>query len=271
MRIRPLALLLPLAPLAAAWSCDDVSADGVKYDLSKLGSRRQASRETDSPPTKNEARVQLDICGLLGKAGGVPDEDQCPENTRVCLTLHNHKESAGDKDRVTGVIPLWTDQTLDSDIRTYKQGRDGDGGVQIKVKAPDYAGTPQALTLTLKCDPSATDPNPTFDSYTDGELKLSWSTPDACPASSGGSSSSGGGFFSGLWYLIKFVFWLGLFGLLAYFVIGVIYNHQTYSARGWDLVPHRDFWRELPGLTQDLGGHVFGGRGGGRGGYSSLG
>lgn len=136
---------------------------------------------------------------------------------------------------------------------------------------PSPPSTAQALTLTLKCDTSATDPNPTLDSYTDGELKLSWSTPDACPKASvivGG----GGGFFSGLWYLIKFVFWLGLFGLLAYFVIGVIYNHQTYSARGWDLVPHRDFWRELPGLTQDLGGHVFGGRGGGgRGGYSSLG
>ncbi|TXT13559.1 hypothetical protein VHUM_00926 [Vanrija humicola] len=275
MRLTPvlLALQLALAPLAAAWECNDVVSGSVKYDLSPLGGRRQASKETDSPPTKNEQRVQLDICGLLGKADGVAEEDQCPENTRVCLTVHNHKESAADKDRVTSVTPLWTDATLDSDIRVIPQGRDGKDGLHIKVKAPDYAGTPQSLTLALVCDASATDPDPTFDSYADGDLKLSWSTPDACPksASGGSGSSSGGGFFSGLWYLIKFVFWLGLFALVAYFVIGVIYNHQTYSARGWDLVPHRDFWRELPSLTQDLGGHVFGGRGGGRGGYSSLG
>lgn len=186
MRIRPLLALatLPLAPLAAAWACNDVSAVNAKYNLEPLGSRREASRETDSPPTKNEIRATLDICGLLGKKDGVADEDQvsscmlraaqfacgarawatvpipaplapppceatehsltlvlaqCPENTRVCLTLHNHKESAGDKDRVTGVIPLWTDQTLDSDIRTYPLGNGGQGGVVIKVKAPDYA------------------------------------------------------------------------------------------------------------------------------------
>lgn len=54
---------------------------------------------------------------------------------------------------------------------------------------------------------------------------------------------------------------------------GMFYNHQQYSARGWDLVPHRDFWRELPTLGSDLVHHVSTNvRGGGsRGGYNSLG
>ena len=66
----------------------------------------------------------------------------------------------------------------------------------------------------------------------------------------------------------------------------MFYNHQQYSAKGWDLVPHRDFWREFPILISDLFRHIFsgirgvggggggGGSGGGgssRGGYSSLG
>ena len=58
-------------------------------------------------------------------------------------------------------------------------------------------------------------------------------------------------------------------------VAGIFYNHQQYSAKGWDLIPHRDFWREIPTLISDLFGHIYGGlRGAGgpsRGGYSSLG
>jgi len=119
-------------------------------------------------------------------------------------------------------------------------------------------------------------------------LKLEWSVPAACakgedapPAGGdkdkegdsdkGGEeqTSSGWGFFSTL----RFLFWTAFFVLLAYFVIGIVYNHQTYSARGWDLVPHRDFWRELPALTRDLGAHLVANvrQSTGRGGYSSLG
>ena len=80
----------------------------------------------------------------------------------------------------------------------------------------------------------------------------------------------------GFWGFIKLVFWLAVTGLILYFAIGIFYNHQQYSAKGWDLIPHRDFWREFPVLVQDLGAHVLAGvrgqsGGGGRGGYSSLG
>lgn len=62
---------------------------------------------------------------------------------------------------------------------------------------------------------------------------------------------------------------------------GIAYNHNNYSAKGWDLVPHRDFWREVPTLFSDLTNHLMSGirghrgggggaGGGGRGGYSSL-
>jgi hypothetical protein len=86
--------------------------------------------------------------------------------------------------------------------------------------------TRQRLKLHLICSPDSKEENPTFDSYSDGTLTLSWSTPSACkkavdgsddtvpPSDEKESSGSGiGGFF-------KFIFWLSFFGLLAYFVFG---------------------------------------------------
>ncbi|BEI84273.1 hypothetical protein CcaverHIS002_0408770 [Cutaneotrichosporon cavernicola] len=262
MRLRS---LLPLAfiPLAAAWSCDAIPSTG-DLDLSSLGGVKVATKETETPPTKNTARVRIDLCGKLSKEDGVKDEDQCPDGTRACLTLINHKPGASDPDRVTTVIPLWKEDTPDSDVRVT--GREGDWTVAIK--APDYAGTPHGLTVTLTC--AETESGPTLESYTGGKLELRWSTPAVCANASGGSGG-GGGF--GFWGFIKFCFWASFFILFAYFALGAVYNHQQYGARGWDLVPHRDFWRELPALSRDFGGHVVGNvrSSTGRGGYSSLG
>lgn len=150
----------------------------------------------------------------------------------------------------------------------------------------------------------ADDANPHLVSYSDGILQLSWSTPSACPKErSGGdeederpkdgSGSDGGGRGFGFWGLIKTSFWLTVFGLLAYFVIGkhllgscspgvltrfsgIYYNYSTYGARGMDLLPHREFWQDAPRMAGDLVGHVVTGvrgraSGSGRGGYQSLG
>lgn len=128
--------------------------------------------------------------------------------------------------------------------------------------------TPHTLEILLTCADSESEP--TLESYTGGALSLKWSTPSACPQSSGGGESSSGG---GFWGFIKYCFWATFFVGIAYFALGAFYNHQQYSARGWDLVPHRDFWRELPNLAGDFGGHVVGNvrSSTGRGGYSSLG
>lgn len=82
MRLRPLqsttallALAL-LAPSVVAWSCAEVPTDKGTLDLSGLKGVKVATRETETPPTKNTARVRLDICDVLPKEDGVKDEDQ---------------------------------------------------------------------------------------------------------------------------------------------------------------------------------------------------
>lgn len=133
------------------------------------------------------------------------------------------------------------------------------------------------------CDPDAGNDNgPTFSSYGENggkaTLELEWKSAAACkrdadspdaPSDGEGEKSSGGGFF----HTLGVIFWIVVFGLLAYFVLGALYNYQNYGARGADLIPHRDFWREVPALAQDLGSHLFNNvrQSGSRGGYSSLG
>ncbi|WWC91871.1 uncharacterized protein L201_006818 [Kwoniella dendrophila CBS 6074] len=268
-----------LLPLVTPFSCS-LTASSIPYDLSPLQGIREVSKDTATPPTTSEAKVKMELCEPdgIGKEDGVADEDQCPPNTKVCLTLLNHKPSASDPDRVTAVIPIWPADIPDEDVFTTPMGKNGEQGLKIYVQGADYAGVRQHLNLTLLCSQSDTAPNPTFVSYTSGLVSLEWSTPDACPRSadsptapSNGSSGKGGLSF---WGFIKFIFWFSIIGLIAYFGIGIFYNHQQYSAKGWDLIPHRDFWREVPVLLQDLFAHLFAGLRGNnseRGGYSSLG
>lgn len=75
MRLRPLPLLLAL-PSALAWSCSEVGTDKGVLDLSPLAGAKVATTEMETPPTKNIARVRLDLCGTLQKEDGVKDEDQ---------------------------------------------------------------------------------------------------------------------------------------------------------------------------------------------------
>lgn len=37
-----------------------------------------------------------------------------------------------------------------------------------------------------------------------------------------------------------------IIGMLIYLAVGVWYNYTQYGATGWDLLPHRDFWRDVP-------------------------
>ncbi|ODN94851.1 hypothetical protein L198_04999 [Cryptococcus wingfieldii CBS 7118] len=276
--MRPLLPLLASLSLAAAFDCA-LSPGSIPFDLHPLAGIRTASKQSDTPPTTSEAKVSLDLCNPEGlqREEGLSDEDQCPPKTKVCVKLLNHKPSSSDPDRVTAVIPFWSEDMPAEDVTTTPLGRRGDQGLKIDVNGPEYAGVRQYLNLTLICDTSSSDPNPTLISYTSGNLNLEWATPDACPKTADSPSASepgegGGGFLS----FLATLFWLVLLGLVLYFAIGIFYNHQQYSARGWDLVPHRDFWRDVPTLFSDLFSHVASGlrgssSGGGRGGYSSLG
>ncbi|KAI5454565.1 type II membrane protein [Naganishia albida] len=254
----------------------------IHYDLQPLSGLRIASKTTETPPSTNEAKVSMTLCGddTLPIDDKVAEEDQCPPNTKVCLTLLNHKSSSSESSRVTAVIPIWSLDTPEEDVKLKPRSKDE--GLDITVDGPEYAGIRQQFELNLICAKDSASSSPEFVSYGDGKLVLSWETPSACEKALDGGEDSpapgadtrtggGGGFF----HVLATVFWLLVGGLTLYFAIGMWYNYTTYGAKGLDLLPHKEFWRDLPTLFSDLVTHITSNirgssNGASRGGYTAI-
>lgn len=77
--------LLPLLAAAAGLDCTHIRADGVGWDLTKLGGARSAVHNIDHEGiSSTNTTYTIDICRPLGKVKGskVPVEKQCPGGTR---------------------------------------------------------------------------------------------------------------------------------------------------------------------------------------------
>lgn len=53
-----------------------LTASGIKYDLKPLGGLRTTSHTSSTPPSSNEAKVLMNLCGEIGNEDGVKDEDK---------------------------------------------------------------------------------------------------------------------------------------------------------------------------------------------------
>jgi hypothetical protein len=219
--------------------------------------------------------VRFNLCKNLKPMKGVPDDDQCESGTRACLRKTNKKPDS--IDRVVAVIPVASTSVLEPE---YSQ-LDSSKGLSLTFHGPPYPGlsdVPQSINFSLFCDNDA-DPkaDPTFVSYENGTVRVDWSTPSACgspddqpppqsppqpppqedddtPADEGGEESEetpakrGSGL--GLFFLVL------ILAFATYLILGAYYNYSTYGARGVDLIPHRDFWREVPYMLQDVVSHL---------------
>ncbi|KAF8585935.1 hypothetical protein K439DRAFT_1409416 [Ramaria rubella] len=257
-----------------------LSVQGVSYDLKALNSVRTVKRIRETPPTKVEDELRFNICQDLSPRPETPDVDQCPSGTRACLTETNQKAELSD--RIVTVIPVAQTSTLKPSYSTAQSP----SGLLIQLHGPSFppnsSPVPQSLNLTLLCTQSAGS-DPTFVGYENGVVSVTWTTSAGCPAQpkddnsdendggktiEGGHSAGGSGI--GWFFLLLFVSFLG------YFAIGAYYNYNHFGATGWDLVPHRDFWHDVPYLLRDFTNHLCNtlrpGRGGGgsRRGYMAV-
>jgi hypothetical protein len=64
-----------LALQVQAFDCA-LTASGIQYDLKPLGGLRTATHTSSTPPTSNEAKVLMNLCGDIGSEDGVSDEDK---------------------------------------------------------------------------------------------------------------------------------------------------------------------------------------------------
>lgn len=264
-------LILLLFALLAPAAADDSepfdcrpSIGGVQYDLTSLGGVQTARRERPSPPTTYIDEVRFNLCGELPPAGHREDEDQCPSGTSACLVETNWKGSA---DRVTAVIPL-----ASSTSAVKVSALPSQDGIEILFSGGSYPpdssySVLQSFKVRIACKENPSEPE--IVSYVNGDLVVELDSVLVCknnqePPPKEGEKKEGDetpgepadapikhvGSGLGFFFLMLFL------ALCAYFVLGAYYNYSTYGARGLDLIPHRDFWREVPYMLQDVVNHL---------------
>ncbi|ESK97062.1 autophagy-related protein 27 [Moniliophthora roreri MCA 2997] len=249
-----------LAQQEHAFDCH-VTIDTSKWDLTPLAGEHTITRIREMPPSKMEDTVLFNLCDDLKSDDKVPERDQCPPGTRCCLTKTNKKES--EQDRITAVVPIAQTSSLNVSSSILSSPK----GLSLVLHGDSYPNpvsgesTPQSLRLDLLCG-EPTDPLYKFLSYDGSQLHLEWTNPAGCSTQNDGDGSKGGeggndgnsgqSVGSGL----GFFFGVLLLALFAYFGLGAYYNYTTYGASGMDLIPHRDFWREVPYMLKDVISHL---------------
>jgi len=232
--------------------------NGFKYDLEALKGEHAVSRERDTPPTREIVSVKFSLCSDLKHQEDLPDVDQCPPGTRVCLTKTNRKDESN---RIVSVIPMAQTSGLDPSYSTLSSPK----GVSIFLHGSLYphpintTDAQQSVNITLLCDTNLGTPE--FVSYDGARLVLEWAAPAGCGfageeekdgGESPGKGESGSGSLSSMgWFLLLLVL-----AFATYMGLGAYYNYSTYGASGLDLIPHRDFWMEVPYMLRDVVSHL---------------
>jgi len=241
-----------------------ITENGAKFDLTGLG-ERIVNQTRHMPPSTMVQSLRFNLCDDLKKLEGIADQDQCEAGTRACLTQVNTKPD--ETDRVVSVIPLMqtsSHPTVKTSLSTSPKS------ISIQFNGPDYPhpvdGTPTAQTLnvTLLCASEEMN-DPEFKSYDGSQAQVEWRTKAGCPLQDDGThepEGDGGGkpehepppesTGSGVgWFFLMLIL-----AFAAYFGFGAYYNYSTYGARGTDLIPHRDFWKEVPYMLSDVISHL---------------
>lgn len=228
------------------------------YDFSALKGDHTVLRSRSLPPTNMTDTLRFNVCKELSPLEGVGSGDQCASGTWACLSMTNIKQ--GESNRVIAVIPIAQGPELRAEYTSLSSPR----GVKMTLHGPAYPSsitlepTPQEFVLNLLCGTEQGQPE--FKSYDGARALVEWSAPAGCNFRSDPPSGGDGktpekeaeavGSGIGWFFLLLFIAFAG------YFVLGAYYNYTTYGATGVDLIPHRDFWREVPYMLRDVVSHL---------------
>lgn len=287
------------------FDCSNVAVSSKQsFDLSKISYPIRTSNTESTPPSETRTSIDIDLCKPLEADSNRNEKDQCPRGTRICIIIETIKD---DKTIVTQAIPVaYSGESggskIDAKVEWGGSLEGGEKSIELQLPGATYALREQKAEIELVCDPKAdADSHPTERSYdrADGKLKLRWPTKFACSSASSNPGSGGGGSpnkggdddddssnggeskASGGWGFFRWLFFLIFVGFAAYMGVGMYNNYNNYGASGWDLVPHKDFWRESPYIAKDAATHIWqtvsGNRsgggysgGGGRGAYEPI-
>ncbi|KAJ4497106.1 autophagy-related protein 27 [Lentinula lateritia] len=249
----------PIILAADGFNCV-FNIDTTKFDLSSLNNEHKITRSRSTPPSTMVDSLTFNVCDHLTIQGEVAEMDRCPSDTRVCLTKINQKQEQ--EDRIVAVIPLG------DGLNVNLTKSSSPAGLSITMYGRPYPSgsdnaKDQTFNLKLICDENASDPK--FVSYDGSLAEVEWTNPAACGSEVGDGSDNDSGnegdskgdeeeesVGSGIgWFFLVI-----LLAFIAYFVLGAYHNYTTYGATGMDLIPHRDFWQEVPYMMSDVVSHL---------------
>ncbi|OAD77696.1 hypothetical protein PHYBLDRAFT_141562 [Phycomyces blakesleeanus NRRL 1555(-)] len=248
-----------------------IAEAGYELDLSRLNKEFVVTQKASTVPATRTTEIKINICDAL-PAPKENDVDDCPKGSYICRRIIYNKDG---KDIVTEVQTISGDFDKEKKlVGNFKAPEDeedlsNDGIVYtLELGGGKVGERAQSAQITLECDKSISredEPKPpTVLSYTSNKLTLRWKTALACAVKPDEKKPDNGNDkkgdetpqpkegMSGVG-----IFFTTVLVLLAiYFVGGAFYNFKMYNAQGLDLIPHRDFWFDLPYLIKDIFSHL---------------
>ncbi|EAU91213.2 hypothetical protein CC1G_06848 [Coprinopsis cinerea okayama7 len=236
------------------------SVQGNQYNLTSLGGEHQINRTRSTPPTTTIDSLTFNLCDDLKVKEDVQETDQCPSGTRACLTQINVKGE--DSERIISVIPLAQTEKLRPNLTLNRPSPEHltlifHGSQYPPESTETTPSVAQSLKFTLWCEPQQPT-NITIVGYDGSQLEVEYFGIAGCPLKNGDKPPPNDDkkveepVGSGLGWFFMLIF----LAFIAYFAIGAYYNYTTYGARGADLIPHRDFWQEVPYMLSDVVSHL---------------
>ncbi|KAF9085208.1 hypothetical protein BGX29_010352 [Mortierella sp. GBA35] len=242
------------------FDCAKVSIEGNSYDISALKKTYLVKGEPkEAHPNKLRVDYSLNPCQAIVVPEG-ETKTNCLSGTWVCQDTKVIFDDAEPKtvtlQPIAGTAPA-TDKVPAREVAPNVALAAKKDGVEelpwnLTLKGGLIAGQDQSAVITFICDASATDDNvsPTLTGYQNGVAAFSWKTKSACAKQIQLPTKEG---MSGFGVFMTVLLSFGL----VYIVLGAVYNHQVYGAKGLDLLPHRDFWRDFPSLVVDVVHHIW--------------
>ncbi|KAF9185855.1 hypothetical protein BGZ51_002405 [Haplosporangium sp. Z 767] len=243
------------------FNCDNISIDGNLYSISAFKSLTYTvtGETTDDYPSKVRADYTLNPCQALTIPEG-EEKSHCKAGTWVCQDTKLIPAEGDPKTlflrTIAGSAPA-TDKTPAREVAPSVAHAEKVEDVKelpwnLTLKGGVIEGREQSAVITFICDTTIVDEKvgPTLTKYENDVVYMSWKSVHACPKLVQLPPKEMAGGFS---VFLTVFFVLGLI----YVVVGAVYNHQVYGAKGLDLLPNIDFWRDFPSLVVDVVRHVW--------------
>ncbi|KAG2220054.1 hypothetical protein INT45_007298, partial [Circinella minor] len=232
------------------------------------------SQDEQTPPSTTTNEVKINICDELPTPDKTEAKDFCDKGAYICRRSIVKRDDQKIIHQIQTVAGEFEKDKLNPSFKAADDNQDftqSGSKIILSLNGGKYNNQGQSAQVTFECDASQqrndNPSEPTLTSYQGNVMSLNWktvfacgikegdapSTPPPAPPSDGneGSGDTNEGMSgAGVFFTIVFV----LLGI--YFIGGAFYNFKMYNARGLDLIPHRDFWLDLPYLIKDLISHL---------------